>query len=187
TNNVNIRAVIIDHVVLNGDIGHVHRVIDVGNVLRRREDAIPQDRFTDKPNVTKIVIFRADIEFDIDASADWLSFINNARTAWRQRRPADLVATCSPRDPGRSPIQIAPREPDPAVISQPRPPPIMVGGPAEVLVRNPRPAVVGISPVAVGIRTPVWIADCGVGLPAVAVAFSLNPVPTGKIIVKEIN
>ena len=28
-----IRAVIINHIVLVGDVGHVHRVVDVGDVL----------------------------------------------------------------------------------------------------------------------------------------------------------
>src|SRR6266496_1001988 len=32
--HVIIRAVIIDHIVLNSDVGHVHRVTDIGNVLR---------------------------------------------------------------------------------------------------------------------------------------------------------
>ena len=31
-----IRAVIVNHIVLNADVGHVHRVVDIGNVLRHR-------------------------------------------------------------------------------------------------------------------------------------------------------
>jgi hypothetical protein len=158
THNVNIRPVIIDHIVLNGDVGHVHCVADVGNVLRWGKDPIPQNRFTDKTNVTKVVILRADIELDIHPGADRLSFINDTRTAWRQRRPADIIAAGPPRDPGRSPVEIAPREPNPAVIAEIRPATIMVGGPAEVFVRNPCPTVVGISPVTVGVRPPVRIA-----------------------------
>jgi hypothetical protein len=187
TNHVVIRAVIINHIVLNGDVGHVHRVGDVGNVLRRGKEAIPQDRFTDKANVTEVVILRADIELDVHAGPDRLSFIDDARTARRQRRPANVVATGSPRDPGRSPVQVAPREPEPAVIGEIRPATIVVGCPAEIFVRNPRPTVVGISPVAVGVRAPVWIAHCDVRLPPISIAFDLNPVPAGKIIVKEID
>src|SRR5438552_12971543 len=96
TDHVVIRAVIIDDIVLNGDVSHVHRVRDVRNVLRWRKDAIPQDRFTDKSNVTKIVILRTDIEFDVHPGADRLSFVNDARTAWRQRRPANVIAPRSP-------------------------------------------------------------------------------------------
>jgi hypothetical protein len=185
--NVNIRPVIIDHIVLNVDVGHVHRVSDVGDVLRWRKDPIPQDRFTDKTNVTEVVILRTDIELDIHPGANRLSFVNEARTARGQRRPANVIAAGPPRDPGRSPIQIAPRKPEPTVIGEICPATIMISGPAEIFVRNPRPTVIGISPVAVGVRPPVWIAYCHVGLPAIAVAFSLNPIPTGKIIVKEID
>src|SRR5205823_9573760 len=186
-NDVVIRTVIIDHVVLNVDVGHVHRISDVRNILRRRKDSISQDRFTDETHVTKIVILRTDIVFNVHARADWLPFVNDAQPAWRQRRPANVIATGSPRDPGRSPIKIASRKPDPAVIGETRPATIVVGGPAEVFVRDPGPTVVGISPVAVGVWAPVWIAHCDVRLPAVAVAFGLDPVPPGKIIVNEID
>jgi hypothetical protein len=63
----------------------------------------------------------------------------------------------------------------------------MIGGPAEVFVRNPRPTVIGVSPVAIGVRPPVWIAYCYVRLPAITVAFNVDPVPTGKIVIKEID
>ena len=95
-NDVVVRAIIIDHVVLNSDVGDVHRVTDVGNVLCWRKDSIAQHRFTDKTHVTKVVILRSDIVFDIDPSADRLSLINNSRPAWRQRCPADVVAPGSP-------------------------------------------------------------------------------------------
>src|SRR5439155_11795969 len=113
-----IRTVIIDHVVLNGDVRHVHGVSDVGYVLRRRKDSISQDRFTDKTNVTKIVILRSDIVFNVHARADWLPFVNDARAAWRQRRPANVIATGPPRDAGRSPIKIAARTRDPVLIGE---------------------------------------------------------------------
>jgi len=115
-NDVVIRSVVIDHVVLNVDVGHVHRVRDVGNVLRWWKDPVPQNRFTDETNVAEVVIFRTDIEFDVHAGADGPSFINNLRTARGQRRPANVIATSSPRHPGRAPIQITPRKPRPAVI-----------------------------------------------------------------------
>src|SRR5439155_20344967 len=152
----------------------------------RRKDAVPQDRFTDKANVTKVVIFRADIVLDVNGGADWLSFINDLRTPWRQRRPADVVSTCSPRDPCRAPVQIAAWDPDPSVICQSRPTAIVVRGPAEVFIGNPRPTVVGVSPVAIGIRAPVRIAHGDVRLPAVAIAFNLDPVPTGEMIGKDV-
>ena len=115
-NDVVIRAVIIDHIVLNVDVGHVHRVGDIGNVLCWWKDPVPQNRFTDKTNVAKVVIFRADIVFDVHGGADGLSFIDDFRTTRWQGRPADAVSTGSPRYPSRSPVQIAAWDPDPAVI-----------------------------------------------------------------------
>ncbi len=185
--HVKIRAVIIDHIVLNGDVGHVHRVTDIGNVLRRRKDAVPQDRFTDKANVAEVVIFRADIEFDVHAGADGLSFINDARPAWRQRRPANVVATGSPRDPRRSPIQIASRKPRPAVIGEIRPATVVIRCPTEILVTDPGPSIICVRPISVGVRAPVWIAHGYVRLPAISIAFNLDPVPAGKVVVEEID
>ena len=146
---IKIRAVVIDHVVLHGDIGHVYRVCDVGDVLHRRKNPIPQHRLADEPHVAEIVIFRADIVHDIDVRADRLSFINNARTPWRQRRPANVIAPGSPRNPGRSPVQVASGEPNPAVVGEIGPATIMIRGPAEILVTNPCPTVICISPVSV--------------------------------------
>jgi hypothetical protein len=63
----------------------------------------------------------------------------------------------------------------------------MVSGPTEILVRDPCPAVIGVSPVAIGVGTPIGIVHRYVGLPAVSVTFNFDPVSTGNIIVKEIN
>ena len=186
-NDVVIRAVIIDHIVLNVDVGHVHRIRDVGNVLRWWKDAVPQNRFTDKTNVAKVVILRADIVFDVHTGTDGLSFIDDVRTARGQGRPANVIATGSPRHPSRSPIQIATRNPDPAVVRQIRPATIMIGRPTEIFVTDPGPSVICVRPISVRIRTPVRIAYGYVRLPAISIAFNIDPVPAGKIIVKEVD
>ena len=80
---VEIRAVVIDHVILHRDIGHVHRVRDVRNILHRRKDPVAQDRLADEPDIAEIVILRADIERDIHVHADGLSFINDSWSAGR--------------------------------------------------------------------------------------------------------
>jgi hypothetical protein len=172
---------------LNGDVSHVHRVINIGDVLHSRSDVIAENRFTDVANLAEIVILRADIELDIHLRTNRPSFINDARTAWRQRRPADIIATSPPRDPRWAPIEVLSGEPDPSIIREVRPTPIMIGGPTEILIRNPCPSVIRVSPVTVGVRTPVRIVYSQVGLPAVSVTFNFNPVSAGKIIVKIIN
>jgi predicted XRE-type DNA-binding protein len=115
--HVIVGTIIIDHVVLNADVGHVHRVVDVVDVLRPRVNAIAQDRLTDKASIDKIVIGRTDIEFDVHLTANGLPLINNSGAAGRQRRPPDIVAAGPPRDPGWTPIEIGAGEPDPAGIN----------------------------------------------------------------------
>ena len=130
---------------------------------------------------------RSDIELDIYLAADRLSLINNPWAARGQRRPAHIVATSSPGNPCWTPIQIASGKPYPAVIGKIGPATVMIRCPAEIFVGNPRPPVIGVGPVAICVRTPVWIIHCHVWLPAVAVICNLYPVSTGEIIVKEID
>jgi hypothetical protein len=91
-----IRAVIVNDVVLNGDVRHVHRVGDVRNILHSRKNPVAQNRLADKPHIAEVVILRANIERYIHVRADRLSFINDARSARRQRRPTDVIATGTP-------------------------------------------------------------------------------------------
>src|SRR5206468_11734645 len=113
--------------------------------------------------------------------------IKDSGTAWRQRCPADLVATGSTENPRGAPIEVAAEKPNPAIISQLGPATIMIGRPTEVFVGDPCPTFIGIAPVAVSIRTPIRVIHRHIGLPAVAVTFNIDPVSAGKIVVKEIN
>jgi hypothetical protein len=152
-----IRPIIVDHIILNGDVRDVHRVINIGNVLHSRGDVTAQDRFTDVADLAEIVIFRTDIELDVNLRANRSSLINDARTAWRQRRPADVITAGPPRDPCGTPVQILSGKPDPAIVRKIRPAAIMISGPAKILVRDPCPSVVRVSPVAVRVGAPVLI------------------------------
>jgi hypothetical protein len=71
----------------------------------------------------------------------------------RQRRPADVVLTRTPRDPGGCPFVA--RYPHPANATEPDPAPIVIGRPTKSLVRDPCPAGVGINPMALGVGTPI--------------------------------
>jgi hypothetical protein len=66
-----------------------------------------------------------------------------------------MIATFPPGDPSRSPS--APGNPNPTCVTAPRPTPVMVGCPAEIFIRNPGPALVGISPVSITVGSPVAI------------------------------
>jgi hypothetical protein len=101
---------------LNGDVRDVHRVVYVGHILDARSDVIAQDRFTDVANLTKVVIFRADIELDVHLRTNRSSRINDARTAGRQRCPANIITTSPPGDPCGTPVQIFSRKPEPAIV-----------------------------------------------------------------------
>jgi hypothetical protein len=63
----------------------------------------------------------------------------------------------------------------------------MIGGPAEILITDPSPSIICVRPITIRIRPPVGIAYCDVGLPAISIAFNLDPVSAGKIVVKEID
>ena len=142
---------------MNGDVRDVHRVVNIGNILHSRSDVTAQDRFTDVADFAEIVIFRTDIELDVYLRTNRSSLVNDARTARRQRRPADIIAAGPPRDPCGTPVQILSGKPDPAIISKIRPAAIMISGPADILVRDPCPSVVRVSPVTVRVRAPVLI------------------------------
>src|SRR6185295_582762 len=71
----------------------------------------------------------------------------------RQGSPTDVAASVLPRDPGRSPDRAG--NPDPAVARIEGPAAIVIGRPAERLIRRPGPAVVAVNPTAVGIRAPI--------------------------------
>src|SRR5439155_18706384 len=165
----------------------VHRVIDVGDVLDWGSDVVAQDWFTDVANFAKVVIFRPNIELDVYLRTDRPPLINDARTAWRQRRPANIIAAGSPGNPCRAPVQIVSGKPSPPIVCEIRPATVMISGPAKILVRDPSPSVVGVSPITVRVRTPILVIHRYVRLPAVSVTFNVNPVAAGKIIVKIIN
>jgi hypothetical protein len=171
---------------LNGDVGHVHRVIDVGDILNWRNDVIAQNRLTDVTNLAKVVVRRADIELNIHLRTNKPSLINDAWAARRQRRPANIITTGSPGNPCWAPVQIASRKPDPPVIREIRPAAIVISSPAEILVRDPSPSIICVSPVTVSVRSPIEIVCRYVRLPAVSVPFDLDPVSAGKIIIKVI-
>jgi hypothetical protein len=152
-----IRPVIVNHIILNGDVRDVHRVINVGNILHSRSDVTAQNRFADVTDLAEIIIFRADIVLDVYLRTDRRALINDTRSARRQRRPADVITASPPRNPCGAPVQILSGKPDPAITRKIRPAAIMISGPAEILVRNPCPSVIRVSPVPVGVGTPVRI------------------------------
>jgi hypothetical protein len=129
-----IRPIIVDHIILNGDVRDVHRVINVGDVLHSRSDVTAQDRFTDVANFAEIVIFRTDIELDVYLRTNRSALIDDARTAGRQRRPADVITAGTPRDPCWTPVEVLAGKPGPTVIREIGPSTVVVGRPAEILV-----------------------------------------------------
>ena len=80
--------------------------------------------------------------------------------ARRHRRPADVAAASAPADPGRRPRRA--RHPDPAEAGVVEPAAVVPGRPAERVVVDPRPAPLGVLPVAVRVR-PEARADDGGG------------------------
>ncbi len=100
----------------------------------------------------------------------------------RQGSPADVVVARLPVDPGRSPLVAG--DPAPAVVGVVIPAAVVIGRPAEGLVRDPGPAEVGPHPVARLVGAP----RCGDSPrpPDPAVPRALDPVSVGgKVVVEE--
>ena len=185
--HVDIRPIVVNDFVLNGDVGDIYRLINVSDVAARRVDVAAQNRLAYETNIDKIIVSWTNIEFDIDASANRSAFIDNSAAARRQRSPANLIAAGAPGNPGRSPFQIAAREPNPSKIFDLRPATVVISRPTKVFIGDPGPTVVGVGPITVGVRTPIRITHGHFRLPAVAVIFDVNPASAGHVIVEEID
>ena len=185
--DIDVGAVIVNGAVVISDVGHVHRLVDVSDVLRWSEDALAQNRLTDVAYIDEVVVSGADIELDIHLARDGTALIDGF-VRGRQRRPSDILVAGAPGNPSRTPFHIfvTTGNPDPALTLKTRPASVVVGGPTEVFVGDPRPAYIRVGPIAVRIGSPVGIAR-HVGLPAIAVIADLNPVAAGEIVVKEIH
>ncbi|MEN3370133.1 MAG: hypothetical protein V7609_2276 [Verrucomicrobiota bacterium] len=70
----------------------------------------------------------------------------------RQGRPADIVFARAPGNPGRRPFVA--RHPNPADAAESQPASVVISRPAKGLVRNPGPTGIGISPMAIRVRSP---------------------------------
>ena len=178
------RPAIIDHrhvaIRVVGDVRDVHRVADDGHIPRVAEDHRPQHRRSEIPGAAEIVRSRADVVGRVHPCAD--ADLRLPVGARRQRRPADIVIAFPPGNPRRTPLVI--RLPAPAHRFDGKPAPVVINDARKLLVAHPRPARVGESPVAIRVRNPAALDIRGV--PAVAVAFHLDPLAVGQERVIEI-
>ena len=126
-----IRPVIVNRLVFLSDVRDVHRLIDVGDVLVHIDNAGTQDWLADVANVHKIVIPRADVELDVQMARERTAFVNDFGFR-RQRRPAAITATKTPRHPSRAPFVAG--NPQPAYIGKPDPTSVVISSPAEILI-----------------------------------------------------
>src|SRR5437868_14463892 len=117
--------------------------------------------------------------------ADWSAFLDGlAAFCWRKRCPPDVSSASPPGYPSRSPVING--NPAPAIVFQSNPATVVISGPTEILIRYPRPADIGISPVAVRIWPPIRVCR-GIRLPDVAVVSHFVPVTTVQIVVKKVD
>lgn len=150
TNLVVVRPLIDYSRVRISDVGHIGRFVHDGDVAFGRYDGAPDLLCTEVASAHESVLIGADLVIVVGPIMDAAATIE-ARFG-RQGRPADIVVACSPGNPGRRPFFTG--NPDPADATQPRPTPVMIGGPAKWLVRDPGPASVRINPASFGVRPP---------------------------------
>lgn len=141
----------------------------------RGEDSLAQDWLADVLHINEVVGKRPDVELSVDPAGNLSPLpIDGVLGGRRQRRPADIFIACAPGNPGRPPFFA--RHPHPAVVRDTGPSSIMVGCPSKILIGNPGPAHVGVGPLAVGIRTPVAVANGDAWLPAIAITLHIDPI-----------
>ena len=182
-----IGSVIVNDIVVHRNVRHVHGLIHERDVLRWSKNALAQDRFADVADVDKIVVGRADIKDEIDIDAERLAFIDDPRAARRKRRPTHYPGAVTPGNPGWPPFQIGSGEPDPAVIGESSPPAVVISGPTEIFVGNPRVTDIGVGPVTIHVWPPIRIVDGDIRLPAIAVSLGLDPLSAAQVVVEKVN
>jgi hypothetical protein len=177
--------VIVDDRVGVTDIGHVHRIGDIGDVHVRFDNPLSKHRLTDVSNVNKVIIGGPDIVIYVDVSGDRRAFVDElVNTARRQRCPSDVVSTRSPGNPSRAPFTA--RYPEPAAITEADPTPIVIGGPTKILIGDPSPTDVRIGPVSIRVWAPSDVCHSNCGLVAIPVISHLNPaaIPANVVVEK---
>ena len=143
--------VVVDHDV----VGDVRRADilgppdDIADLRVVVDDVDPQVRRQEAPRRHRHpVIVGNVVGVDVDR------YLDAGAAVRRQWRPDHVVVAAPPTHPGRRPALSG--HPVPAHILRITPAAIMIGGPAEGLVRHPGPAIgPGIDPVTLGIGPPV--------------------------------
>ena len=85
------------------------------------------------------------------------------------------------------PVPIRIRAPKPSPDPQPKPAAVVISGPAEIFVRHPGPANIGVGPVTIRVRSPIGVTNGDARLPAIAIIGYLNPVAVVQVVVEEID
>ena len=178
-----LRAEIVNHVVLVVNIGDIPRLIEENYVaVRRREVTMVTWPKPVAPS-DEDVGCRTDAEVRIAPVRD-VEGISNANAGfWWQGSPARIVVTLAPGDPGWRPV--AAWNPDPTRASEANPAAVVVACPSEIFVRGPEPATVSPDPVAIGIGSPIAAIGCHLRLKYVAVVIIIKPLAVRRETVVE--
>ena len=146
-----VRSLVHDGGVLVGDVGHVDRLINNGDVAFDRDDGPFHALIAQLTSGHEAVLIGANVIIIVGPAM-------NAAAAFetrfrRQGRPAHVVIARAPGNPGGRPFIAG--NPDPADAAQAGPAPVVIGGPAKRFLRDPGPTGIGVNPAAKGIGTPV--------------------------------
>ena len=180
---IEVGPMVIHNRVVIGDVSHVHGPINDRDVLLWLNDPPTQDRFADIADVNKVVVERPNIKCQVDLASNGVSFVNAFSSHWRQRRPADVITARPPGDPRWPPFVSG--HPDPPVIDQLSPAPIVIGRPAKVFIGHPGPARIGIDPISICVGTPIRVAYRHVRLKDIAIVNRVDPTAIGREVIVE--
>ena len=164
-------SLIHDRRVVVSNVRDVGGLIDDGHIAFRRHNRGLDPLRAEFSGRDKTILVRTDVVIVIGPIVDAGALIESRFR--RQGRPADVIVALPPGNPGRCPLIT--RNPNPANSAQARPTSVVIGGPTEWLLGNPRAAGIGVNPATVGVRTPTPRTFCFARLPNVAVITCLQP------------
>ena len=175
-----IRATTVHVILPHGEARHITSADDDRD-YRCPRHTVSMHRLIKVVHRYEVVVGRRNIVGDVNTRIVFIHLV--VERLRRQRSPSEIVVVLTPRYPRRSPV--ISRHPHPALLGEKNPATIVVNRPAEGLVREPGPALVGIHPATPGVGPPVWIGLQSQRLPDESIIASLKPLSESRELCKE--
>src|SRR6185437_5420368 len=91
-NDINVGTVVINRLIVIGNVRDVNGLLNVSDVLSHRHDALAKNGLANIANVHKVVVGGTNVELHVDGAANRTA-VSDTKGFWRQWRPTDVVAS----------------------------------------------------------------------------------------------